>query len=192
MACGHRGPLVVSRVWSKLSVKLEVHDTMAVGAVVRSSVIVGARKFGAQLAIAAGGRGVQRGPTPAKRSAPVGRSAAGGVVCYGYGKMGHVRRDCRAGGRAGAGSHPPFRCWGCGGLGHGILFCPERALPVTNLAGVPAPAAGSDTGVGGVKRGGEPLAGTGFHCRTFGGGSILGYLEGGACRVAAAPQGARA
>ena len=47
MAWGHRGPLVVSRVWEKLAVKLEVLNAEAVGMVVRSVVVVRARKFGA-------------------------------------------------------------------------------------------------------------------------------------------------
>ena len=47
VAWGHRGPLVVSRVWGRLSVKLKVQDAAAVGSVVKSGIIVGARKFGA-------------------------------------------------------------------------------------------------------------------------------------------------
>ena len=189
---GHRGPLVVFRAWKTVSVKMEVRNAAAVGAVVKSGVVVGARKFGAQLAIAAGGRGVPRGPTPAKGGAPDGRSADSSVKCFGCRKTGHLRRDCRAGGGSGSAGRPPFRCWGCGGVGHAISFCPGRALPVTSAAGVPAPVAGPGAAGGGVKRGGEHLAGSGFRGRLFGGGSVLGYLGGGARRVAAAPQGARA
>ena len=101
VACGRRGPLVVGRAWKNLTVKLEVLNVAAVGAVVESGVVVGARRFGAQLAIAAGGRGVPRGPAPAKGGTPVGNPMAGGVVCYGCGKSGHLRRDCRAGGGPG-------------------------------------------------------------------------------------------
>ena len=189
---GHRGPLVVSRVWKKVSVKLGVLNAAAVGAVVKSGVVVGARKCAAQLAIAAGGRGVPRGPNPAKGGAPVGRSAAGGMVCYGCGKTSHLRRDCRMSGGPRPGVRPPLRCCGCGVVGHRIALCPGRSLPVTSAAGVPIPAVGAGTGSGGVKRGGGPLAGSRFQGRPFGGGSVLGYLGGGAGRLAAAPQGARA
>ena len=92
-----------------MTVKLEVRNAAAVGAVVKSGVIVGARKFGAQLAIAASGRGVQRGPGSAKGSAPAVRSVADGVTCYGCGRAGHLRRDYCAGGGITAGGHPPFR-----------------------------------------------------------------------------------
>ena len=184
--------MVVSRVWNKLSVKLEVRDAAAIGTVVKSGVVVEARMFGEQLTMFAGGRGVQRGPAPAKGSAPIGRTVTGGVVCYGCGKTGHLWRDCHAGGGTGAGGHLLLRCWGCGGVGHGISFCPERALPVTDAAGVPVPAVGSGAGIVGVKRGGGPLAGAGFRGRSYGGGSVLGYLGGGARRVAAAPRSARA
>ena len=121
VAWGRRGPLVVSRVWSNLMVKLEVLNAAAVGTVVKSGLVVGARKFGAQLAFAAGGRGVQRGLAPARGRAPAGGSASSGVVYYGCGKTGHLRRDCRAGSRAGVGGRPPFRCWGCGEVGHGVF-----------------------------------------------------------------------
>ena len=47
---------------------------------------------------------------------------------------------------------------------------------MTNAAGVPAPVAGPGADSGGVKRGGEHLAGSGFRGRLFGGGSMLGYL----------------
>ena len=192
VAWGHHSPLVVSRVWSRLAVKLEVLNAEAVGMVVRSGVIVGARRFGAQLAIPAGGRGVQRGPAPTKGGAPAGKSAAGGSVCYGCGKTGHMRRDCRAGGGSGAGGRPPFRCWGCGGVGHRISVCPGRSLPVVSAAGVPAPVVGSGVASGGVKRGGGPLAESGVRVKPFDGGSVLRYLGGGSARVAAAPLGARA
>ena len=89
--------------------KLEVRDAAAVGAVVKFGVVVGARKFGAKLAVAARGQGVLRGPAPAKGSAPVGGSAAGGVKCYGCEKAGHLRRDCRTGGGSGPVGRPPFR-----------------------------------------------------------------------------------
>ena len=158
---------------------------------VQSGVIVGARKFGAQLALAASGRGVQRGPAPIRGGAPVGGSAASGVVCYSCWKAGYLQRDCRAGGGSGPGGHSPFRCWGCGGVGHGGSFCTGRSLPVTSAAGVPAPAVHLGTVGGGVKRGGGHLEGSGSWGRAFGGGSVLGYLRGGARRVAAAPQGAR-
>ena len=186
MAWGRRGPLVVGRAWKTLTVKLEVHDAVAVGVVAKSGVVVRSRKFSAQLAVAAGSRGVLRGPAPAKRSTPAGGSAAGGVKCYGCGKAGHLRRDYRTGGGSGPVGCPPFRCWGCGGVRHGISFCPGRALPVTSAAGVPAPVAGPGNVGRGVKRGGGPLAGAGFRGRQFGGGSVLGYLGGGAGRVAAA------
>ena len=194
VAWGHRGPLVVGRAWKNnvLTVKMEVLNAAAVGAAVKSGVVVGARKFGAQLAIAAGGRGVLRGPAPAKGGAPVGKLSAGGVRCFGCGGAGHLRRDCRAGGGPAPGARPPFRCWGCGGVGHGVSLCPGRALPMVNAEGVPAPVAGAGAAGGGVKRGGEPLAGSGFRGRSFAGGSVLGYLGGGVRRVAAAPQGARA
>ena len=58
MEWGDWGPLVVSKVWSKLVVKMEVRNAAAVGVVVKSGVVVGARKFGAQLAFSAIGRGV--------------------------------------------------------------------------------------------------------------------------------------
>ena len=177
VAWGRRGPLVVGRVWKTLTVKLEVQDTAAVGVVVGSGVVVGA-KFGAQLAIAARGRGMPRGPAPAKGNVPVGRAAAGGIVCYGCGKLGHLRRECHAGSRTRVGGHPQFQCWGCGAVGYGISFCPGRALPMMNTVGVPVPAVGTGTGVASVKRGGGPLAGAGFHNRSFGGGSVLEYLGG--------------
>ena len=192
VAWGHRGPLVVFRAWKTVTVKLEVLDAAAVGAAVQSGVVVGARKFGAQLAITAGGRGMQRGPVPAEGGAHVRGYVASGVKCFGCGKAGHLRRDCRAGGGPGLVGRPPPRCWGCGGVGHGISFCPGRALPVTSTAGVPAPVAGTGTADGGVKRGGGPLDGAGLRSRPFGGGSVLNYLGGGARRVAAAPKGARA
>ena len=66
VAWGQQGLLVVSKVWQKLAVRLEVLNVVAVVAVVKSAVVVGARRFGAQLAIAAGSRGVPRGPAPAK------------------------------------------------------------------------------------------------------------------------------
>ena len=154
--------------------------------------VVGARKFGAQLAIAAGGRGGQRGPAPAKGGAPVGRPVGGGISCYGCGKAGHLWRDCCASGGLGPGGHPPFRYWGCGGMWHGISFCLGRSLPVTSASGVPVPPVGSGAVSGGTKRGGGPLTGAGFRGRPFGGGSVLGYLVGGARWVAAAPLGARA
>ena len=192
MAWGHRGPLLVSRVWSKLAVRLEVRDAVAVGMVVKSGVVVGARKFGAQLAIAAGGRGVRRGPAPAKGSAPVRKLVAGGMVCFDCGKPGHLRRDCHDGGGSRPVGRPPYRCWGCGAVGHWISFYPGRSLPVSDAMGVLAPVVGSGAGAGGVKRNGGPLAGSGFRGRAFGRGSVLGYLGGGAGRVAATPQGVRA
>ena len=69
-------------------VKLEVRDAAAVCVVVKSVVVVGARRCGAQLAIAAGGRGVPRGLALIRGGAPVGRTGAGGtavggVVCFG-------------------------------------------------------------------------------------------------------------
>ena len=143
----------------KLSVKLEVQDAAAVSKVVRSGVVVEARRFSAQLVIAAGGGGVQRGPAPVKGSAPAGRTAAGDVVCYGCGKMGHLWRDCQAGGGSGPGSRPLFRCWGYGEVGHRISLCPCRSLPVTSAVGVPAPAATSGIVGSGVKHGGGHLAG---------------------------------
>ena len=113
VAWDHRGPFVVGRVWGKLAVKLEMKDAAAVGAVVKSGVMVVARKFSAQLAIAAGGRGVQRGPAPVKGNAPTGGSAIGlasvRVVCYGCGKHGHLQRECCAGGGSGPAGRPPFR-----------------------------------------------------------------------------------
>ena len=105
---------MVNRAWKTLVVKLEVLNAAAVGVLVKSGVVVGARKFGAQLAIAVGGRGVQRGPAPTKGGAPVAKPVASGVVCYSCGKVGHLRKDCHAGGGAGVGGRPPFRCWGCG------------------------------------------------------------------------------
>ena len=192
VAWGHRGPLVVSRVWGKLSVKLEVRDAAAVSSVVKSGVVVGARKFGAQLAIAARGRGVPRVPAPAKEGAPVGGPAAGGVKCYSCGRAGHLWRDCHAGSGSGPIRRLPFCCWGCGGVGHGISVCPGRALLVTNAVGVPAPVAGPGAAGGGVKQGVELLVESGFCSRPFGGGSVLGYLGGGAGQVAAASQGALA
>ena len=172
--------------------KLEVQDAATVGEVVRTGVVVGARKFGAQLVIAAGGRGVQRGPAPAKRGAPVRKPSSGGVRCYGCGKLGHLRRDCREGGGVATGGRPPFRCWGYGRVGHGISLYPGRSLPVSSAAGVPVPAANSGLVGGGVKRGGGPLAGQGVRVRPLGGGNTLNYLRGGAHRVAAVPQGVRA
>ena len=191
VAWGHRGPLVVGRAWKNFSVKLEVQDAAAVGPVVKSVVVVGARNFGVQLAITAGGRGVQRDPAPTKGDASVGKSAAIGVVCYGCGKMGHLRRDCYASGGSGPSAHPPLRCWGCGAVGHRISFCPGRTLPVVNASGVTAPTAGSKATGRGDKRGGGPLTDPRPRGRPFGGGSVLGYLSGGARRVAAAHQGAR-
>ena len=179
-------------MWSKLAVKLEVLNAEAVGVVVKSGVVVGASKFGAQLAIAAGGRGVQSGPVFSKGSVPVTKPVAGGVVCYGCGKTAHLRRDCRSSSGSGADGRPSFRCWGCGGVGYGISFCPGQSLLVTSTAGVPAPAATSGVASGGIKRGGGHLTGSGFRSRPFGGGSVLGYLGGGASRVAAGPLGARA
>ena len=77
---------------------LEVHNAAAVGPVVnsgvKSGVVVGARRFGVQLALAAGGRVVQRDTTASPRTAHMVRPAAGGFVCYGYGGKGHLRRDC--------------------------------------------------------------------------------------------------
>ena len=70
VAWGHWGLLVVTRVWKKFSVKLEVRDPAVVSAVVKSDVVVGARKFRAQLAIAVGGRSMQRGSAPTKGGAP--------------------------------------------------------------------------------------------------------------------------
>ena len=116
----HRGPLVVGRVWKSLTVKLEVGNAVAVGAVVKSGVMVGARRCGAQLANAAGGRGVQRGPAPAKGGAPARKATAGGVVCYGFGKAGHLRRDCRAGSVAGVGGHPRSNA---GGVARWVIGC---------------------------------------------------------------------
>ena len=192
VAWGHRGSLVIGRAWKNVTVKLEVLNAAAVGAAVNSGVVVGARKFGAQLGIAPGGRGVPRGPVPAKGGAPFGRTAAGGVKCFDCGKAGHLRRDCRAGGGPVPGVRPPLRCWGCGGVGHGVSFCPGRALPLLSSEGVPAPLAGPGAAGGGNKRGGGHLAGLGFQSRPFGGGSVANYLGGGFVRVAAAPQGARA
>ena len=194
VAWGHRSPLVVGRAWKNnvLTVKMEVLNAAAVGAAVKAGVVVGARKFGAQLAIAAGGRGVSRVPAPARDGKPVGGLAGGGVRCFGCGMIGHLRRDCRAGGGSIPGVRPPSRCWGCGGVGHGVAFCPGKALPVVDVGGVPAPVPGPVTAGGGVKRGGGQLAGSGFRGRPFGGGSVANYLGGGHIRVAAAPQGARA
>ena len=122
----------------------------------------------------------------------MGKPVAGGIVCYSCEKAGHLRRDCCAGAGLGAGNRPPFRCCGCGGVGYGISFCPERALPSVNVAGIPFSAAGSGNACWGVKRGGGHLAGSGFRGRSLGGGSVLGYLGGGAGRVAVTPQSARA
>ena len=153
VAWGHRGPCVFSKVWGNLAMKLEGLSAAAVCAVVKSGVVVGVKRYGAQLAIAAGSRGVPRGPAPAKGGAPVRGSAVGGVKCYGCGKVRHLRRDCRDGGGSGPIGCPPFRCWGCGGVGHGISYSPGRALPVMNAAGVPVPAAGARAAAGGAKRG---------------------------------------
>ena len=162
------------------------------GVVVKSGVVVGARKFGAQPAIAVRGRGMLRGPAPAKGGAPVGKPVAGSKVCYGCGKAGHLRRNCGASGRLGASVRPPFQCWGCGVLGHGVSFCTGRSLPVMNAEGVPVPVVGSGTTKGGVKSNGGHLASSEFRGRPFGSGSILGYLGGSAGRDAAAHHGARA
>ena len=187
MPCSHRGPLVVSWLWKKITVELEVLDAAAVGAVVKSGVMVGAKRFGAQLTIVAGGRGVPRGSAAPVGGSPGRVTVSGGVLYYGCGLAGHLRKDCRVGHGAGPGDRPPFRCWGCGAVQHGILFCLGRSLPVADVAGVPAPAAGSGAASGGIKRGGGHLAGSGFRSRTFSGGSVLGYLGGGAGRVAVAP-----
>ena len=191
VAWGRQGPLVVGRAWKNLTVKLEVRDAVAVGAVVRSGVVVGARKFGTQLAITAGSRGVLRGPAPATGSAPTRELAAGSMKWFGCGKTGHLRRDCRTGGGSGPVGRP-FRYWGCGGVGHGISICSGSTLSVTNAVGVPTPMAGPGATSRGVKRGRGPLAGAGFRGKQFGSGSVLGYLGGGTGRVATAPQGARA
>ena len=88
-------------------VKLKVRDAAAVGAAVKAGVVVGTRRFGAQLAIGTGGRGVLG-------SAPVGRPAGVlgnvGVVYYGYGGTGHLRWDFRSGCRTGSSGRPPFWC----------------------------------------------------------------------------------
>ena len=49
---------------------------------------------------------------------------------------------------------------------------------MTSVAGVPVPAVGFGTSVGGVKRGGRPIGSLGFRGRPFVGGSVLGYLGG--------------
>ena len=63
---------------------------------------------------------------------------------------------------------------------------------MTSAAGVPVPVAGAGAASGGVKRSGGPLTDPRARMRSVGGGSMLGYLGGGARRVAAAPQGAHA
>ena len=166
---------------------MEVRSAEAVCTVVKSGVVVGAKRCGVQLAIAAGGRGVPSGPAPTKGGTPIGRSAVDGVRCYGCGKAGHLWKDCRAGGGSGPVGRPPFRCWGCGGVGHGISICSGRTLPVTSAAGVLAPVPGPEATGRGIKRGGGHLSDACFRGRQFRGGCVLGYLGGGARRVAAAP-----
>ena len=62
---------------------------------------------------------------------------------------------------------------------------------MTSAADVPVPVVGAGATDGGVKRSGGPLTDPGARTRSFGGGSVLGYLGDGARQVAAAPQGAR-
>ena len=192
VACAHRGPLVVGSVWKKLSVRLEVRDTAVVGAVVKSRIVVGAKRFGVSLAIAACSRGVRRAPAPAKADAPMRKPLAGGILCFSCVKAGHLLRDYRSGVGLGPSGCPPFRCWGCGMVGHWITFCPERSLPMMSATGVPVSVAGAGTVSGGVKRGGSHLAESGLCGKPYMRGSVLVYLGGGLGRLAAAPQGARA
>ena len=94
VAWGHWCPLMVSKVWKKLAVKVEVRDAAAEIAVVKSGVVVGMRRFGAQLAIVTGGRGVLRGGAAPKGRAqigkPVERQVTVGVVWYGCGRIGYL------------------------------------------------------------------------------------------------------
>ena len=73
--------------------KLELLNTAAVGVAVKSGIVVDTQCFVAQLAFAAGGRGVQRGAAASHMNAPSGKPAVGGMVCYGYDGVGHLRRD---------------------------------------------------------------------------------------------------
>ena len=59
-----------------------------------------------------------------------------------------------------------------------------------NAAGVPVPGVASGAVSGGVKRGGGHLTVSDLRVKSFGRGSVLGYLVGGAGQVAPAPQGA--
>ena len=72
VAWGHRGPLVVGRVWKNnvLTVKLEVRDAAAVGAVVKSGVVVGLGSLAhsSPLLLVVGGC---RGVPPLLRGAPL-------------------------------------------------------------------------------------------------------------------------
>ena len=62
---------------------------------------------------------------------------------------------------------------------------------MTSASGVSVPVVGSGFAGSGVKRSGDPLTDLGARIWSVGGGSVFGYLGGGARRVAAAPQGAR-
>ena len=109
------------------------------------AVFLGLRKE-VVLAVRRGGANV---PRPGGGASP---TARGHYTC---GNRGHVKRFCpriRAGGMRGG---IVARCWVCGGVGHRILDCLGRSLPVVGPNGpIPGGVAG-----GGTKRAGRPLVG---------------------------------
>ena len=107
-----------------MAVKMEVRDAVAVGAVVKSGVVIRGKRVGTQLVLAVGGKGVQRSSGDQLGGAPVTKPSAGAVVWFGCGGAGHLERDCCAGRRSGPGGRPPFRFGGCDGVGHVILLYP--------------------------------------------------------------------
>ena len=139
---GHRDPTVVRRQWSNVSVKVEVESAAAAYDLVRSKAKWGGVSTFVEVCVAGAGAGVVRAVT-----------GKGGMVAdvRGRGMRGGVTAH-PAGGGAGRGPTLALgdgrRCYGCGGVGHVIAFCPRRSIPIMTDDG-PAKVGGT----GGVKRG---------------------------------------
>ena len=120
-----RAPVVTGRVGKAgaacVSLKMEVESREAAGSLVRGGVVFPGLRKEVVLAVRGGGANVPR---------PFGGASPSVRGCYACGDRGHVQCFCPRSGARPLGKHIVGRCWGCGGVGHQVLDCFGRSLPV--------------------------------------------------------------